>query len=146
MATSAVAVQVSRRSGVPPRGTARRVLVIDDDPCMRELLRLHLSNAGYEVVAAEDAVVALKLMLRQPPDLMIVDVEMPYMGGLELIGTLKQDALYASIPALVLTARQDADDAARRAGALACLKKPLFADQLLTAVAEALPGTRMAIA
>jgi CheY-like chemotaxis protein len=57
------------------------ILVVDDDESMRELLRLHLTNAGYDVRLAEDAVVAGQLVLRNPPDLIIADVEMPYMDG-----------------------------------------------------------------
>lgn len=56
---------------------------MDDDPGMREMLRVHLCNAGYFVSMAEDAVVAGRLMLTMPPDLLIIDVEMPYLDGIE---------------------------------------------------------------
>lgn len=113
----------------------KKILAVDDDPCMRDLLRLHLSSAGYEVTTAEDAVEALKVVLRQPPDALIVDINMPYMNGLEFVATLKQDAHTRPIPVLFLTARHDADEAVRKCGAIACLKKPLYVTDLLVAVA-----------
>jgi CheY-like chemotaxis protein len=124
---------------------AAKVLVVDGDKCMRELLRIHLSNAGYCVTTAEDAVVALKCLLLNRPDLMILDVEMPYMNGLEFAGTLKADPSFSNVPVMLLTAREDLEDAARKLGALVCLRKPLLATRLISAVAAALPTGRRAI-
>lgn len=122
-----------------------RILVVDDDECMRELVRLHLSNAGYEVETAADAVIALRAMMRRPPALMIVDVDMPYMNGLELVEALRSDSLYTQIRVMFLTARTDVDQRARELGALACLHKPLLAPQLLAAVAAALPDGKVVL-
>jgi DNA-binding response OmpR family regulator len=121
-----------------------RILVVDDDECMRELVRLHLSNAGYEVEAAADAVIALRAIMRRPPALVIADVDMPYLNGLEFIGALRSDSLYAKIPVMFLTVRTDVDQRARELGALACLHKPLLAPQLLSAVAAALSNGKPA--
>ena len=57
------------------------VLVVDDDASLRELLRLHLAAAGYQVEVAEDAIAAGYLVLRRPPDLIICDVNMPHLDG-----------------------------------------------------------------
>ena len=70
---------------MPSRG---KVLVVDDEPSMRELLRLHLSNEGYDVRSAEDAIVAGHLILKDKPDIVIVDVQMPYMNGYEFVDAL----------------------------------------------------------
>ena len=128
----------------PTVSGAPSILVVDDDECMRELVYLHLSNAGYKVTTAEDAVVALKLLLHRRPHLMVVDVDMPYMNGLEFVGAVKGDPLYRGIPVLFLTARHDVDEEAQKLGVLACLKKPLLASLLLSSVAAALPGHRLA--
>ena len=116
-----------------------RILVVGHERCLRELLRIHLRNAGYEVDTAEDAVAALKTMLRQPPGLVIVDIDMPYVNGLDFVSTLKADPDVAHIPVVFLTERDDMEDAAGKAGGVSCLKTPLFADRLLSAVADILP-------
>lgn len=136
------------RETVAPRvapGTAdtSRILVVDDDECMRELVRLHLANAGYDVETAEDSVVALKSIMRCPPELVIADVNMPYMNGLDFVSALKSDANFRHIPVMFLTT--DVDERARSLGALACLRKPLLAPELISAVAAVVPNGRFAI-
>src|SRR3954451_9271227 len=76
----------------------RKVVVIDDDLCMRELLTLHLRNAGYEVFAAEDAVAGGHAILRETPDVIICDVEMPYLNGYEFVAALKTHGNYQKYP------------------------------------------------
>ena len=70
---------------------AAKVLVIDDDAIFRDLLRLHLSNHGYQVLVAEHAILGGHLVLSEAPDLIIVDVEMPYINGYEFVEALKGD-------------------------------------------------------
>jgi CheY-like chemotaxis protein len=122
-----------------------RILIVDDSRYIRELLTLHLSNAGYEVVAAEDPVAALKFLLQERPSLMLVDVDMPYMNGFELLNAVKGDPAYSSLPVLFLTAREDVEDRAKALGARACLHKPLFVQDLLTAVAAVADTGRIPI-
>jgi DNA-binding response OmpR family regulator len=117
----------------------RTILVVDDDKDMLNLLRLHLGNAGYTVVLSEDAVDAGYKILRKPPDLMIVDVNMPYMGGVDFVATLTSDRSVATFPIIFLTARDDVDERAQILGAR-CLTKPIGADVLLAEVAKALAG------
>ena len=124
---------------------ARKILVVDDDQCMRELLRIHLSNAGYEVVLAEDAVMALKLLMRSPPSLLLVDVDMPFMDGLEFVGAVRSDPASSHIPVIFLTARTDVHQATAKLGAAACLTKPLLANGLFRAVNDILPAGRVPI-
>jgi len=123
------------------RGTGREpphagILVVDDDPCMRELLRLHLSNAGYGVRTAEDAIVAGHMLLEAVPRLMIVDVNMPYMTGLEFVAAVRADATLPEIPVIFLTSDEGSFARGLSLGASAYLLKPVRADRLLALVAE----------
>jgi two-component system chemotaxis response regulator CheY len=118
-----------------------RILVVDDDEGIRELLRLHLANAGYDVVMAEDAAVAIRAILDRVPDLIIADVNMPYLSGFELVEALKGDRTVPEIPVMFLTASSDAGERATELGAVKCLFKPLRADVLLSAVERALKLT-----
>lgn len=113
-----------------------RVVVIDDDRSMRELVALHLRNDGYEVSVAEDAVAGGHMVLSKSPDLIICDIEMPYLNGLEFVAALKTHPTTKGIPVVVLTARDDAEEKAATVGAAAYLRKPLLADKLLRVVAR----------
>lgn len=113
------------------------VLIVDDDPCLLGLLRLHLQNAGYSVQVAEDAVVAGRMLLSRAPDVMIVDVSMPYLDGLEFLQAVKSEEELAHIPVIFLTIHAEAKPRAMALGAAAFLTKPVLADQLLAAVAWA---------
>jgi len=115
-----------------------KILVMDSDATMRELLRLHLSNAGYDVALAEDAVVAGKLLLRQRPDMLLAEIELPYMNGLDLIEAMKSEIATASLPVIVLTSKKDSEPRARELGAVAYLTKPLHLDHLLSTLARVL--------
>ena len=127
--TAASNWQPMSRTAVP------RILIVDGNRSIRELLTLHLSNAGYEVVAAEDAVAALSFLLHEKPSLMLVDVDMPYMDGFELLKAVKGDPAYSRLPVIFLTGREGAEARAMALGARECLHKPLFVQELLTAVA-----------
>jgi len=119
---------------------AARVLVVEDDESMRELLRLHLSAAGYDVVTAEDGIAAGYAVLKAPPDLIICDIEMPNMDGFQLVGALRADRSLPKFPVIFLTSSHEGDARARELGACAFLTKPVLADWLLTAVRQALDG------
>lgn len=122
-----------------------KILVMDDDECMRELMRLHLVNAGYEVILAEDAVVAGHMLVKHQPNLILADIEMPFMDGLEFVQAVKSDPALSSIPVIFVTSRADAEHIGRQLGAVAFLTKPVFADRLLTAVAKHVEGGRQPI-
>lgn len=112
------------------------ILVMDDDECMRGLLRLHLSNAGYEVLVAADVVEAGHLLLEQHPDLILADVEMPFMDGLEFVQAVKADRATSSVPVIFVTGRVEAEAQAKKLGAAAFLTKPLLVPELLANVAR----------
>jgi len=109
-------------------------LVVDDEESMRQLLKLHLGNAGYDVRVADDAVVAGHLVVREPPDLIILDVQMPYMSGYEFVAALKNDPTTRDIPVVFLTTDDNVAEHARKLGAAAYLNKPVQAARLLEVV------------
>jgi CheY-like chemotaxis protein len=111
-----------------------RVLVIDDDAIFRDLLRLHLSNHGYQVLVAEHAILGGHLVLSEAPDLIIVDVEMPYINGYEFVEALKGDLETRDIPVVFLTVDENVAVHAKRLGAAAYLNKPVMLDALLDVV------------
>jgi len=121
-----------------------RVLVIEDDPFVRKLLELHLRNAGHEVTLAADAIEGLKEVLHAAPDLILLDVAMPYMSGLEVLKALKSDESSRHIPVVMLTGKTDPDTwaEASRSGADAYLNKPIRIEELLGTLRELLhpPG------
>lgn len=122
-------------------GVPAKILVIDDERYMRDLMRLHLEMAGYEVQLAFDAVVGGRFLLAgYRPDLILVDIEMPHMTGLEFITAVKSDAATSSIPIIVVSSRDDAELEAKELGAVEFLAKPVRADQLLGTVANYVEG------
>ena len=82
---------------MPDRSTTR-ILIIDDDLEFAGILRLHLTAAGYTAEVAEDAIEGGKAMLEQTPDLVLCDIGMPFLNGLELVSLMQADAKSASIP------------------------------------------------
>jgi len=78
------------------------VLVIDDEPVIRELLRRHLTKLGCEVAVAESGEQALTRLSQVHPDLVLLDMRMPGMGGMECLNRLRQ--LYPQVPVVILTA------------------------------------------
>lgn len=109
------------------------IVVIDDDPSMRALVRLQLVGGGCDVLEAPDAIAGRYLVMRAAPDLVICDVHMPRMSGFELLAMLKADPLTRDIPVMLLTGDDDAASIAKAAGAADCLKKPIPAERLLRA-------------
>ena len=124
---------------------AATILVVDDDESMRDLLRLHLTAAGYEVQLAEDGIAAGYLVLRSPPDLIISDVNMPHLDGFEFIEALKADKTLPDIPVIFLTSVEEGDHRGKALGAVGYITKPVRADKLLALVAQHVSGGRTPI-
>lgn len=116
---------------------APRILVVDDDPCLRELLQLHLTTAGYSVELASDGIEAGYAILRSAPDLVIADVNMPYLNGLDLMATIVADATIPSFPFIFLSSDETRLEQGYRLGACAYLLKPIVKDRLLEIVERA---------
>ena len=121
------------------------ILVIDDDESMRDLLRLHLGAAGYDVEVAADAIAAGYMVLRSPPDLIITDVNMPHLDGFEFIEALRSDKTLPRIPVIFLTSVEEGDHRGKSLGAVGYVTKPVRADKLLTLVAQNVAGGRTPI-
>ena len=119
-----------------PDDRKTRILIIDDDIGFRDLLRIHLTAAGYQVQVAEDGVTGGRALLAQTPDLIVSDVNMPFLDGFELLSLMRSDASTASIPVILLSGRSDGDTMAKAVdlGAADFLTKPVTRDQLLESV------------
>jgi DNA-binding response OmpR family regulator len=119
--------------------TAKKILVVEDEESMRELLRLHLSWAGYTVEVAEDAIAAGYSVLKEPPALIVCDVAMPHMDGFELVAALRADSgIPKKLPVIFLTSDAEAEGRARELGA-DFLEKPIRLEELLAVVSRHLP-------
>jgi CheY-like chemotaxis protein len=139
VSTSAAAQgHASVQASFAARRLLPRVLVAHAEKSLRQLVKLHLACAGYDVVVAEDAVEAGRMVMREVPDLIILDVDMPYMDGVEFVSALRADGAIPLIPVIFLTLRESALERAERLGAAACLTAPLSSEVLLRAVARCL--------
>ena len=87
-----------------------RVLIVDDDPDIVRLVSYNLSHAGYEVQAASTGRNALEFVRKQPPDLIVLDLMLPDVDGMEVCRTLRQQVASRRIPILMLTARGEEID------------------------------------
>ena len=120
------------------------VLVVDDDPIIQRLLQMNFEMEGYTVVTASDGVEGLERARDSSPDLIVLDVMMPRMNGLEVTAALKADDALAGIPILLLSAKAQESDvqAGIQAGAEGYMTKPFEPIELLQRVAELLgdPG------
>ena len=104
-----------------------RVLVVEDNPVNLELVGALLESEGYSVIPAETADVGLRLAATEPPDLVVMDIQLPGMSGYEATRRLKADPATAAIPVVALTAHamQGEEARAREAGCDAFLTKPI---------------------
>ena len=124
---------------------ARKILVIDDNPDTRDLTHLHLTTEGFVVVVASDGREGLYMAVAEQPDLIITDISMPELNGIELVKQLSAQQELDNVPILVLTAFGDEQmDQAIRAGAYRAMGKPVHLDSLMDEVrqllAESEPG------
>lgn len=112
------------------------VLVVDDDPGVRGLLEVMLD--GYDLVFAENGVEALDLLTRRRVDVVLLDVMMPRMDGMETLRRIRLDPRNASIPVVMLTARVGEDDHLRayQLGADAYVTKPFESEALISTIDE----------
>jgi len=120
----------------------KRVLVIDDDTQDRALVAAVLGTAGYEVRSAPGGGEGLKLANAEPPDVVVLDVQMPDMDGFEVCRLLGQGPKTRMIPIVMLTASDDPalNRKAYAAGALACVPKPFRKDGLIATIEAVLTG------
>jgi len=118
-------------------GLLATVLVCEDEPALRELIRVSLNDA-YELAEADDGVECLEVARRVPPDLIVLDMMMPRLNGLEVLDALRSDEELADTPVIVLTAQPAAREDALRRGATRVMVKPFTPDDISAAVEEVL--------
>lgn len=118
-----------------------RVLVVDDDDALRRFVERNLAARGFEVITAANGLEALALVGRERPDLIILDIMMPRMDGLEACRRIRETS---TVPIIVLTALDTEADTVRAldGGADDCLVKPFGVDELLARVRSALRRVR----
>ena len=121
----------------------KRVLVVDDEENLRRVTQLKLQQAGYEATTASDGAQALDLLARHPQDLIITDLKMPGMSGMDLLRRVKED--YPEVIVIVVTAFGTIESAveAMRLGAHDYIIKPVNADALKLVVSRALEHHRL---
>jgi CheY-like chemotaxis protein len=117
-----------------------RVLVIDDEPDVRWLIRMSLERAGHEVIDAEDGLRGIAVAMKQRPDIIVLDLMMPVMDGYGVLAELAKDPRTASVPVVVLSAKAIPDEADRAsaAGARRFMEKPFDPDELAIELGELL--------
>lgn len=122
------------------------VLVVDDEPMTRNLLRMILSHAGYAIYEAEDGLDALEKIKNHAPDLVILDVMMPVMDGIDVCRAVRGDAATADLPIIMLSAyaNSEAVEDSMKAGANKYLTKPISRKKLLEEVNALLATTAVA--
>ena len=130
----------------PPtiRAVPATILVVDDDPVIQKLLAVNFEMEGYIVVTAGDGLEGLAQALEILPDLVLLDVMMPRMDGIDVVRHLKADQLTAAIPVILLSARAQAKDIAAglEVGADDYVTKPFEPVELLDKVAALIGGDR----
>jgi len=120
------------------------ILIVDDEPPILDLVRFTLEDADVRVVEASDGAEALLVARREKPDLILLDVQMPKLTGLEVCRQLRREEAFAQTPIVMLTAAtQEADRVrGREAGADEYLTKPFSPLALLALVEALVPETR----
>ncbi len=112
------------------------ILTVDDSRTMRDMLKLALCSAGYDVVQAEDGQHGLAVLAETRADVIITDINMPRLDGFGFIAGVRRDGRHRAIPILVLTTEGDAEKKARAraAGATGWIVKPFDPVKLVDAI------------
>jgi DNA-binding response OmpR family regulator len=122
-------------------GFLATVLICDDEPSLRELIRVSL-DGPYSFAEADDGEKSLEIARRLRPDVIILDMMMPRLSGLEVLSEIRGDRELAETPVIVLTAQPSTKEEALRCGADIVMVKPFEPVQITAAVEEVLAGRR----
>ena len=119
------------------------VLVVDDEPALRDLIRQMLEIGGFAVEEAEDGETALDKIDEDPPDAVILDVMMPHMDGITVCKNIRSDAETDTLPIIMLSGKtqKEAVQEGLAAGANKYLCKPVSYDELVDSLNEVLTST-----
>ncbi len=120
-----------------------RILLIDDNAGFRELVRIMLFNEGYSVAVTEDAVEGGKAILAGQHDLVILDIEMPFMNGFELLSAMRADPSTAALKVIIVSGTKDLETLikAEQLGVVDYLVKPVTRERLLESINACLKRT-----
>lgn len=112
------------------------ILTVDDSRTMRDMLRLALVEAGFEVLQAEDGIHGLEMLQGQAPDVIVTDINMPRLDGYGFIEGVRADPRHRAIPILVLSTESSTEKKlrARDAGATGWIVKPFSPTKLVDAI------------
>ncbi len=115
---------------------AKTIMTVDDAATMRKLIAFTLKGAGHSVIEAEDGPTAIRLLGANAVDLIISDVNMPHMTGVELTRRVRQMPAYKTTPILIVTTESEAGikSQAKTAGATGWIVKPFNPQQLVDVV------------
>jgi DNA-binding response OmpR family regulator len=118
-----------------------KILIVDDDPDLRQALKLRLRANHYDTVHAVDGYSAIALAYKEQPNLIILDLGLPAGNGFVVLDRLQADDKLSSIPVIVLTARdaQSSEQRVLEAGAAAFFQKPADNAELLSVIRATLP-------
>ncbi len=125
-----------------------RILVVEDEPALQQILAFNLTAAGFEVEQAFDGEEALDRLLARPPDLVLLDWMLPERSGLELCRRIRRDPALRDLPVVMLTARGEEADRVRglEGGADDYVTKPFSMAELIARLRAVLRRTRPALA
>ena len=118
----------------------KKILTVDDSPSVRQMVKLTLAGAGYDVMVAGNGLEALNAAKATTVDMVVTDLNMPVMNGLGLIRELRKLPAYRGTPILFLTTESDSEikKEAKAAGATGWVTKPFQQDQLVALVKRVL--------
>ena len=121
---------------------AKKILLVDDEPELLEMVKIRLEANNYEVITASDGQEGLDKAKREKPDIIILDIMLPRMDGYKVCGLLKADTRHNKIPIIMFTARaQESDEKlGKELGADAYITKPFEPQVLLEKIRKLLEG------
>jgi DNA-binding response OmpR family regulator len=136
-----------------PKAATQHVMVVDDDPDVREVLMLLLNKAGFDTVGASNGAQCLRLLRSVKPAVILLDLMMPGMDGFEVCEAIRRDQATAAIPVIIVTSRDDNASRMRaaRLGVSDFLVKPVSSERLVNRIraqieiVEAMNRTQAAI-
>ena len=123
------------------------ILIAEDYDDNRELIRIVLSAAGYQVLEAKNGLECVHMAKEHPPDLIMIDLSMPVLDGWAVFRQLKAEAVTSKIPCVAVTAHAETDrERALKTGFSAYVSKPFRTEDLLATVARLISGEKPALA
>jgi CheY-like chemotaxis protein len=115
---------------------SKKILVVDDDAINRKLLIKILERKGFKSIEASNGVEALEILKKEPIDIVLLDIVMPVMNGLELLQELRKHPKFVGLPVIILTTDDSKKNEAEVLGASDFITKPVSPVQVLDKIGE----------